>query len=102
MVVIGEKRLYSGNLVLFGQNWFYSSKVVFFGQNCCIWEKWSKVLVFGPKWLYSGNGGIREKWLYSCKIGCIWVKVVVFRQSGCIRAEWLYSVKVVVFGQLWL
>ena len=72
MVVIGEKRLYSGNLVLFGQNWFYSSKVVFLG----------KIVVFGR----SGR-----KFLYSGQSGCIRA-MVVLGKSGCIRA------KLVVFG----
>ena len=40
-----------------------------------------KVVVFGLNWLYSG------------KSGCIWAKMVEFRQSGCIRA------KDVVLGQ---
>ena len=52
------------------------------------------VVVFGQKWFYSG------------KRSCIWLKVVLFAQSGCtwakggcIRARWLYSGKLVVFCQ---
>ena len=37
-----------------------------------------------------------QKWLYSCKIGCIRAKVVVFGKDGCLTA------KVVVFEQKWL
>ena len=53
-----------------------------------------------------------QKWLSSCKSGCIWAKevlfgqkwlysgkVIVFGQRGCIRSRWLYSCKVVVFWQ---
>ena len=39
------------------------------------------MVVFGKKWLYSGNSG------------CIWATLVVFGQNGCIQA------KVIVFGQ---
>ena len=52
----------------------------------------AKVVVFGPKWLYSGKSGciranwlysgkvvvFRQKWLYSCKKGCFRVNMVVF------------------------
>ena len=59
--------------------------MVVLGQSCCIR---AKVVVFGQKWLYSGEkGSIRAK---NC---CYRAKVVVFGRSGCIRA------KVVVFGQ---
>ena len=45
------------------------------------------------KWLSPGKLVVGQKWLYSCKSGCIQAKVVVFGQSGCIRAKWLYSGK---------
>ena len=38
------------------------------------------MVVFGQKWLYSGN-------------------IVAFGQSGFSRAKWLYSGKVLVIGQ---
>ena len=74
------------------------------------------MVVFGQKWLYScksgciptnfvlfgQSGSIRQKWLYSCK-------VILFKQDGCIEAKLLVfgkkvlsSGKVVVFGQKWL
>ena len=59
-------------------------KVVVCGQSCYIPEK---AVVF---W---------QKWLYSCRRGCIRDKVVAFGQSGCYRSKWLYSDNVVVFGQ---
>ena len=45
------------------------------------------MVVFGQKWLYSGESG------------SILAKVVEIDKSGCNRAKWLYSGKVVVFGQ---
>ena len=51
MVVIGQKWLYSGKLVVF------EKKKVLFVQN---WLYSGKVVVFVQKWLYSG------------KSGCIW------------------------------
>ena len=38
-------------MVVFGQKRLYSGKVVVFGQGGCIW---AKVVVIGQKWLYSG------------------------------------------------
>ena len=47
-----------------------------------------------------------QKWLFSCKSGCIRAKVVIFGQDGCTRVKWLYSgksccvrPKLFVFGQ---
>ena len=54
MVVLGQKWLYSGKVVVIDINWLYSDKVVAFGQ----------------KWLHSGNFYSGNK--------------VVLRQSGCI------------------
>ena len=72
--------------------------MVVLGQTGCIRAKWSKVVVFGQKWFYSGkivvfvqSGCIRANWLYSGKSVCILTKVVVFGQGGCIRVRWLYS-----------
>ena len=62
MVVLGQKLLYLGKLVVFiqvgciGARWLYS------GKSGCIW---------GKKLLNSTNG-------------------VLFVQSGCNRAKWLY------------
>ena len=54
MIVIGQKGLYSGNLVVF-------RKVVVFGQSCCIR---TKMVVFEQKWLCSGKiPCIRARWL---------------------------------------
>ena len=93
MIVIGQKGLYSGNLVVF-------RKVVVFGQSCCIR---AKMVVFGQKWLCSGKScRIRTKWSCSCKCGCVRAKllysgkVVVSKQSGCTL------VNVVLIGQKWL
>ena len=73
------------------------------------------MVVFGKKWLTSGNSGCtRAKLLYLDKSGCMRANVVVFRQkvflfgqkllysgqSGCIRAKWLYSGNVVLFGKI--
>ena len=88
MVILGQKRLYSGKVVVFGQggcfrgSWFYLSKsgcipvnMVVFGQGGCIREKWLylgkdvcislKLVLFGQKWLYSGRSGCARE------IGCI-------------------------------
>ena len=53
-------------MVVFGQKWLYSGNMVAFEQSGCLS---GKVVVFGQKWLYSG------------KSGCIGVKVVVFGQK---------------------
>ena len=53
----------------------------------------AKVVVYGQKWIYSGESGfIREKVVVFGQGGCIWIKLNEFGQSGCVRA------KVVVFG----
>ena len=54
-------------MVLLGQKWLYSGKVVLFGQSGCIrakevalvqkWFKSGKVVVFGQKLLYLGKSG---------------------------------------------
>ena len=54
------------------------------GFNCCIRENLVVFLQSGYIW---------AKRLYSCKGGCIRVRVVVFGQSSCVLAN------VVVFGQ---
>ena len=106
MVVFGQKRLYSGkvivirqtdcirqsgctrkNVVEFGQMWLYSCKVVVFGK---IESIRTKLVVFGQKLFYTGRSG------------SIRAKVAVFGQGSCIRAKWLSSGKVVVFEQMWL
>ena len=80
------------------------------GQSGIIW---AKVVVFGQRWVYSGNKGcnraplfylgkvvvIGQKFLYSGKlvvIGQFWLyshRVFFFAQ------KWLYSSKMVVMGQ---
>ena len=91
-------------MVLFGQSaciWLKRvvfGKIVVFGQNGCIW---AKVVVFGQiRCIRKKNGCIRE----NC--GCIRGKVVVFVLSGGIRVRWLYlgrsgciPEKAVVFAQ---
>ena len=58
-------------MVVLEQKWLQSGKVVVFGQTGC----------FLSRWFYSGKSGfIRTKWLY-------FDKVVVFGQSGCILAK---------------
>ena len=85
-------------MVVLGQKFLYSGDVVVFGQYICIR---ARVVVFGQKWLYSGNskrtGYIRAKWLYSGKKWVYSDKVVVFGQSGFIRAK--VDVKEAVFGK---
>ena len=96
MVVIGQKLLYSGKLVVIGQCVGIRAWWLFWGKSGCIR---ANVVVLGQIWLYSGKSCcIHEKWLYSGKF-------VVFGQSGCNRAKWLYlgksdfyRAKVVVFG----
>ena len=39
-------------MIVVGQKWLYSGKVVVFGQSGC---NRAKVLVFGQKWFYSGK-----------------------------------------------
>ena len=38
MVVILQKWLYSGKVVVFGQKWFYSGNVVLMGESGCARE----------------------------------------------------------------
>ena len=72
----------------------------------------AKVVVFGQRWVYSGNKGcIRAPLFYLGKVVVIGQKflysgkLVVIGQFGCIRTEcffaqkWLYSSKMVVMGQ---
>ena len=86
-------------MVILEEKWLYSGKVVVFGQNGCIR---AKVAVFGQKLLYSRTSGCtRAKvvvflqiWLYSGKSGCFRARVFVFGKSGFIQK------KVVVIGQM--
>ena len=66
-------------MVVFGRSGCVRAKMDVIGQagniraNCCIREK---DVVFGKKWLYSGEVVVfGQKWLYS-------VKVDVFEQNG--------------------
>ena len=77
MDVFDQKLLYLGKVVVLGQNGCIRAKVDEIGQGGC----------YPAKWLYSCKIGcnrvkvvlFRQKWLYSGKSGCIWAKVVVFR-----------------------
>ena len=85
MVVFGQKWLCSGKcgcirakVAVFVQNgciratWLYSDKVNVFSQGDCIW---TKVVVFGQKWLYLGKVVVfDEKRLSSGKRGCTWTR----------------------------
>ena len=48
MVVIGERWLYSGKVVVFGQSDCIRAEVVVFGLK---WFYWGNKVVFGQKWL---------------------------------------------------
>ena len=67
MVVLGQKLLYSGKLVVFWAKWLYSD------ENGCFQEivvVFGKVVVVGQKLLYSGkNDCTLAKWFYSGKSG---------------------------------
>ena len=67
LVVIRQKWLHSGNMVVFGMGGCILVKVVVFRQRACIRKT---MVLFGEKWLLSG-------------------KEVVFGQGGCVRSEWL-------------
>ena len=71
MVVIGQKWLCSGKVVVFWQKWLCSCK-----SSC----NRAKVVVFG-------------------QIGSIPVEVVVIRKVVVFGQKWLFLGKVVVFGQ---
>ena len=59
MVLINQKGLFSGSVVVFGQKWLYSGK-----SGCNM----AKAVVFGQKWLYSGKVVVfGQKCLYSLK-----------------------------------
>ena len=71
-------------MVVLRQSGCVRAKVVEFGQT----------VVFGQKWLYSCKSGcIRADLLNYCISGCFRAKDAIFVQSCCIRA------KVVLFGQ---
>ena len=46
--------LFRAKVVVIGQKWLYSGRVVVFGQSCCNREK---LVVIEQKWLYSGKSG---------------------------------------------
>ena len=48
MVVVRQKWLYSGKVLVFGKKWLDSGKVVVFGQN----------------WLGSGKSGYTQEYLF--------------------------------------
>ena len=56
LVVIGQKWLYSGKVVVFGQKWFYSDKSGFIRV---------KVVVFGRVAVFGQNGSPRAKLVVS-------------------------------------
>ena len=77
-------------MVVFGQNWLHFGKLVRPIQNSSTWAKWN-LHCSGQNGCFGQNvqnGCIwateMAKWLYLGKIGCIWSKLVVFRQ------KWLY------------
>ena len=74
MVVLGQKWLYSGKVVVFRQSGYIWAGVVAFEQNC----------------------------LYLGKSGCIRAKMVVFGQKWLYSCTFVYAGKVVVVGQKWL
>ena len=96
-------------MVVFGQIVSIRANSLYFCKIGCIRAKWlysGKVHVFGK------SGCIRAKWGYLGKSRFIWVKLVVFWQSGpiwsklvvfgkigYIRAKWFYSRKVVSLGE---
>ena len=90
MVLYGQSNCVRVKRVVIGQKWLNSGKVVVIGPSGCIRAKWlysGKVVVFGKKRLYSGkvalfgqNGCIRGRWIYLSKSGCNRKKVVVFGQ----------------------
>ena len=96
MVKLGQKWLYRGKWLYLGKEVLFEHKRLYSDKSCCTRAKVdvfrlssciresdciaTKVVVFGKKWLYLGNGG------------CIRAKVVVFGQGGLVRA------KLVVFG----
>ena len=59
MVVFGEKRLYSGKLVVYGKGGCIRANVAVFVKTSCFLVK---DVVFGP------GGSIRAKWLNSGKV----------------------------------
>ena len=60
------------------------------------------VVVFGQKWFYSGKRScIWLKVVLFAQSGRTWAIVVAFGQGGCILANWWFSVKVVLFGEKW-
>ena len=72
VVLFGQKLLYSGKSGCIGEKLLYSGKLVVFRQSDCIRARslflgksgsiWTKVVVLGQKWLYSGKSGcIRAK-----------------------------------------
>ena len=126
----GQSGSFPEKLAVFGQQWLYSGKsgcirtkvdciqvdevvirkkMVVFGQSSCIRAKLfdsDKVVVFGQKLLYSGQGAcilakydcIRANWLYSVKSGFIRAKWLYSGKGGCIRAKRLYSGKKLLFS----
>ena len=59
-----------------------------------------QTVVFGQKWLYSCKSGcIQAELLNYCISDCLRAKDVVFVQNCCTRAKVVLFDKVVVFGQ---
>ena len=61
-------------MVVLGQKWLFSGKVVVFGQYDCIQAGWlysGKKVVFDPSFLCSGKMVVfGQKWFYLGKSGC--------------------------------
>ena len=58
MVLIGQKWLYSGKVVVIRTTDCVLAKVVLFGESGCIW---AKMVVIGQKWLYLGKVVVFEQ-----------------------------------------
>ena len=79
MIVLGQKGLYCGEVVVFVQKCLYSGKVVLF------------MVLFGQGGSFRAKVVYGQKWFNWGKSRCIQANVVVFVKSGCIRAKWLNS-----------
>ena len=74
-------------MVVFGQKRFDSGNVVVFVQSDNIREKW---VVIGQKWFYSGKVLVFGKMVVSNKSCCIGAKLVVIGQGLVFAQELLY------------
>ena len=78
--MLGQSGIIRAKVVVFGQRWVYS------GNKGCIRAplfNLGKVVVIGQKFLYSG------KLVVIGQFGCIPHRVFFSCKSGCTRAKWL-------------